>query len=130
MRKAIQKPFRRAAYAVPSAMNAPTLMHMSAKLAGRHAVCVQLTEDVKVSGDSRLRVEDDSLALLGDLDDRSLDGRLVTEQRSKGRLDETPSEGENDERDHERGEAVAGANQAGHHGATEQDVGEESGGQL
>jgi hypothetical protein len=64
----------------------------------------QLTYDQEISLHSRLRVDNDSLALLGDLDGGSLDWVLVTEQWCETRLDETGSESEDDQEDDEEGE--------------------------
>lgn len=80
------------------------------------------THDQKVSLDGGLRVDNDSLALLGHFDGRSLDRVLVTQQRCKTRLDEPSSKGEDDEEDDKEGESGIGRDDGRNGGDDEQEV--------
>lgn len=81
-------------------------------------------EDEEVALDSLLWVDNNTLALLGNLDRCLLHWRLVTKQWAQGRLDETGSKGENNDRDDERGErGVWLANDRWDSGDNEEDVG-------
>jgi hypothetical protein len=80
-------------------------------------------EDEQVSLDSCLGVDDDLLSLLGVRDGGDLDGRLVTEQRSERRLDETSSEREADEEDDKQGESGGGGDDGGNGGNDQEEMG-------
>lgn len=85
-------------------------------------------ENEEVSLDSCCRVDNNSLSRLQSLEGGALDRRLVTEQRTETRLDETRGETENEQTEDERDVTVAAGNDGRNGRDNEQDVGESTDG--